>query len=112
MDNIKVISTKQKKSIGDTSNVFNKTSEALFNLLDNMSKLKEKAAYIDNSKDKMIGDVSNISSILEETSASTEEVLASSEEQLATVQEIAEQALTTKKLAENLNSEICRFKIQ
>nr|WP_276576121.1 methyl-accepting chemotaxis protein [Oceanirhabdus seepicola] len=111
MDNIKIISTKQKSSINDTTNVFNKTSNTLANLVDNMSQLKEKAGFIDINKDKMIGDISNISSILEETSASTEEVSASAEEQLATIQEIADQAKRAKELSEELNNEIDRFKI-
>ncbi|MCY6354768.1 methyl-accepting chemotaxis protein [Clostridium sp. ZS2-4] len=111
MEEVKNISGEQNKSIQNTSDIFKETSKSLEILVDRMNQVKNYAEDMEESKDEIMNAISNISAVTEETSASTEEISASTEEQLASIEKIAEYAQVSKELADNLKSEIDKFRI-
>ncbi|WMJ79242.1 methyl-accepting chemotaxis protein [Clostridium sp. MB40-C1] len=108
---VELISKEQNRSIENTNNIFIETSNSLKNLVNKISKVKSYSEEIEASKEGILNAISNISAVTEETSASTEEVSASTSEQLLGIEQITDQAETSKKLAENLHKEIQKFKV-
>ncbi|MCY6370233.1 methyl-accepting chemotaxis protein [Clostridium ganghwense] len=112
MEEVKQITGEQNKSIENTGDIFNQTSESLKKLVDKIDKVNEYAEDMEESKNEIINAMTNVSAVTEETSASTEEVAASTEEQLAAMEEVASHAQTVNELGDELKNKIDKFIIE
>jgi len=111
MGEVNDIAQSQNKSIDNTGKIFIKIEAKLKELLLKIEEVNSISDDISNNKDDIISSIQNISAITEENTAGTQEVSASTEEQLASIEEIVDIAETSRKLAQNLESDIEKFKL-
>jgi len=99
----------QEKALLDTVSAFEKISEAVSIINDNINKVSEEAKILTVNA-KYTGDaINNIASISQETASGTEEVAASTEEQTSIIHQIAESAESLSAIANELQESINKF---
>lgn len=130
--NIKGIIQEMQLSIKDTEDHMNESNEVIhetyeasssvfkfFNIIeDKVQNTVEQVELftnvlkdIEEGKNVAISAIEEISAVSEECAASTEEINASVEEQTASMQQIDNMAISLKEIAEKLNLEISKFKL-
>lgn len=105
------IGDKQNELIENTGNIFNQTASSLEIIVKKLDAGIGKNENIDKGKDKIIEAIENVSAITEENSAGAEEVSASTQQQLASIHELSSYSQDMKTNAENLMTQINKFKI-
>lgn len=111
MNQIQSVVEEQSRSVKETKTIFDETQAILNRLVANMEKTLGHAKSVNVNKDRIVSEIENISAMLQESSAGVEEVSASTEEQLASMEEIAGNAESAKEMAENLLSQVKRFRV-
>lgn len=111
MEEAKVIVEKANISLEETRKVFDEINITTEDVANQIIFLGEDINYIDESKDRVLGSVENISSVSQQTAAATEEISASSEEQTAAMEEIASSIENVNDMINNLSNSIKVFKI-
>lgn len=101
----------QTESVGETREIFNKIMESIVVLMKHIEDVKEAIELTNKDKDNIVNRMLNISSVAQESSASTEEVSASAEEINATMTEFNERTLKLKELAKELEDKLSVFTI-
>lgn len=102
----------QEEAVHETQKIFNEIIGAITLLAQKIEEIKADTSDIEVKKEKVVGQIENISSISEETASSTEEVSASAQQINATMQEVTNNVAELQRLSEKLNNEINRFIIQ
>ncbi len=100
----------QTESVNDTSDKFNGINQALEIMLNLISDLNTSGTRMDTKKEEMIATMENLSAISEENAAGTEEASASVEVQTSSMDDIAGASEALAELAQNLQTEINKFK--
>ncbi|WFR57492.1 methyl-accepting chemotaxis protein [Anaerocolumna sp. AGMB13025] len=100
----------QTVSVTDTSQKFDGISAALEHMQELISNLNHSGARMLIKKDEIISTMENLSAISEENAAGTEEASASMEEQTAAMDEIANASESLAELAQELQTEIGKFR--
>ena len=80
-------------------------------MITKVDEVKISIVDINEKKQSTVSEIENISSISEETASSSEEVTASTEEITATMEEFTKHSSELQILAEQLETEIRKFKI-
>lgn len=100
----------QTVSVTDTSQKFDGISAALEHMQELISNLNHSGSRMLIKKDEIISTMENLSAISEENAAGTEEASASMEEQTAAMDEIANASESLAELAQELQTEIGKFR--
>ncbi len=111
MQQAKIIVIDQDKTVEETTEIFNEIYSSISNLMNMVHSIKEQVSNIDNQKDEVRRQIQSISSTSEETAAASQEVSASAEEINATMDEFNKYVIGLHDLAEKLNDELCKFKL-
>ena len=80
--------------------------------LEQIDSLSSNIVNVGRDKDEVVLSIESITSIAEQSSASTQEVSASVEEQTATIEEIARMTEDLKNMADELEDIIGKFQIE
>lgn len=110
-DTVGTIMKSQTNSVENTIDKFNGIREAIEKIRVIIEDLNVSGNNMDVKKEEMIETIENLSAISEENAASTQEATASVEIQTNSITEIANASESLAKLAEELQVEISRFKI-
>ena len=100
----------QTESVNDTSDKFSGINQALEIMQNLISDLNTSGSQMDTKKEEMISTMENLSAISEENAAGTEEASASVEVQTSSMDDIAGASEALAELAQNLQTEINKFK--
>jgi methyl-accepting chemotaxis protein len=100
----------QTVSVTETSKKFEGISAALEHMQELITNLNHSGARMQVKKDEIISTMENLSAISEENAAGTEEASASMEEQTAAMDEIATASESLAELAQELQTEIGKFR--
>ncbi len=111
MQQAKIIVIDQDKTVEETTEIFNEIYSSISNLMNMVHSIKDQVSNIDNQKDEVRRQIQSISSTSEETAAASQEVSASAEEINATMDEFNKYVMGLHDLAEKLNDELCKFKL-
>lgn len=103
---------KQTDSVTDTKNKFDLIAENIKNMEEHCSQLDESTRRMEESRNVIVGVVSNLSAISEENAACMEEAAASVEEQAKSVESVSESSHRVASLADKLTKEISKFTIE
>lgn len=101
----------QDLSVNNTHDIFNEILNSIGGMINKVEEVKLSVADIDKKKCRVVTEIENISSISQENAAVSEEVTASTEEISGAMDKYTEYADELQLLAEKLNLEIKRFKI-
>lgn len=113
-DSIKVtreVVKAQDIAVSDTKEIFGKILNSISEMSEKVSDISVAIRQTAENKDKLLNIMHNVSSVSQESAASTQELNASSEEISANIEEFARYAEELKKLSDDLHSEIHRFRI-
>ncbi len=94
----------------ETQKVFHDIMEAVKNLSDRVSNIKNNIHEMGLKKDSIVGQIENISAISQESASATEEVTASTEQINITMDNITKHATELQMLSEQLQERINSFK--
>ncbi|HHV39527.1 MAG TPA: methyl-accepting chemotaxis protein [Tepidimicrobium sp.] len=98
--------------VEETLGSFDTIQEAVANTLEQINKLTLSIDSVGVQKDEVVLSIKSITSIAQESSASTEEVTAAMEEQLATMEEIANMTQQLSKMANDLEKAVDSFSLE
>lgn len=104
--------TKQITAVLDTERAFVSISEKVCNITHNISDANKLYSEIKNNKDIMVESLQTITSVCEETAASSQEVSASTQQQIAVIESISEQAKNLKNQVAKLEEVAQLFKMK
>jgi methyl-accepting chemotaxis protein len=102
----------QEQAVYETQKIFNEIINSITLLAQKIEEIKTDTADIDTKKEKVVGQIENISSVSEETASSTEEVSASAQQINATMQEVTNHVEELQRLSEKLQAGVSRFTIR
>lgn len=111
MDETEIVVKDQEEAVVKTQKIFREIINSIGTLTEKVDEIKSHTTDIDNKKEKVVGQIENISSISEETASATEEVSASAEEINATMEDFTRYAEQLKSLSAELEMEIGKFKL-
>lgn len=109
-DTVETIMESQTASVENTIDKFNGIRDAIEKIRLIIEDLNTYGNNMNVKKEEMIGTIENLSAISEENAAGTEEASASVEIQTSSITEIANASESLAKLAEELQTEISKFK--
>ncbi len=117
-DNNVNLATSIKNAVDDEGKVLSSVSDS-FDVVNtkigktaaSVSAIYTKSVQLDNAKDNVIDEISNLSAISEQNAASCEETNASMEELKANIENIHKQAEDTKDVSVQLNGVVSYFKV-
>lgn len=111
MDETEIVVKDQEDAVVKTQKIFREIINSIGVLTEKVDEIRSHTTEINDKKEKVVGQIENISSISEETASATEEVSASAEEINATMEEFTRYADKLKSLSEELECEISKFKL-
>lgn len=107
MDSAKV----QSESVSDTKEKFDLIAEHIRKMEENCMQLAHSTEKMEESRNVIVGVVSNLSAISEENAACMEEAAASVEEQAKAIDSVSDSSIQVAALADKLTQEVGRFVI-
>lgn len=111
MEQAKSIVNDQDQTVEETIEIFNKIYSSINDLMNMVYSVKEQVLNINHQKTEVTRQIENISSTSQETAAASQEVSASTEEINATMDEFNNYVMGLQNLAERLNGELRKFKL-
>ncbi|WP_456276581.1 methyl-accepting chemotaxis protein [Bacillus sp. AK128] len=99
------------QAVTDTESEFSTISSTIQDILRYVGKSSEYIQSVDESTKELLTSIQSVSSVSEETSATSEEVLASVDQQAGAIRSISEQAESLNQLSDELNDLLKRFTI-
>ncbi len=101
----------QTKGVEVTRDTFQQITASVTNLMNGINEIKSSTSKTNKTTEDVVDKMLNISSVAQESSASTEEVSASAQEINATMEEFNQMALKLKELSGDLRDNLSKFKI-
>ncbi|WP_026884732.1 methyl-accepting chemotaxis protein [Clostridium akagii] len=105
------IVNEQEIAVGETKDIFSEILKSINVMIKKVDEVKLSIIDINEKKQSTVSEIQNISYISEQTASASEEVTASTEEITATMEEFTRYSSNLKTLAEQLEAEINKFKI-
>lgn len=106
------IVNKQSEDMKQTADILNQVITGITGLIDRIDSIAISVENMDKSKEKVVDVIGNLSSVSQENAASTEETSASTTMAMETVKKIADEAVSLKKVAQDLEDRMKQFIIQ
>ncbi|BCZ48752.1 methyl-accepting chemotaxis protein [Clostridium gelidum] len=100
----------QTKVVNNTIATFKEISVQVEEMIPNMYSIAKDFVKLDNEKDSLISNISNISAVSEQISATTQEIYASSEELSSASSEVANTSQKVNTLSSELDASFNQFK--
>jgi len=111
MHTTKSVVDEQTSAVNETREIFSRILQSIKTLMGEISATQVSVNETNKNKNDIVSRMQSISAVAEETSASTEEVSASTQEVTAVMHEFTNSSNELKKLAEELENEINKFKL-
>lgn len=111
MEEVKVKLKEQQEKLDATKHQFESVNVGIMSSREETMEINDQAKACDDSREKVIDIIQNLSAISEENAASSQETMASMQELNDTIGILAESAGSLKKLAEDLSESIGFFQI-
>ena len=100
----------QEVAVSETHKIFSEILKSIEIMITKVDEIKISIVDIEEKKQSTVSEIKNISFISEQTAAASEEVTASAEEITATMEELTRHSSELQILAEQLGTEINKFK--
>jgi len=101
----------QDLTVGQTKKLFTQILKSIEIMINKVDEVKISIIDINDKKQSTVSEIENISSISEQTASSSQQVTASTEEITAAMEEFTKHSSELQILAEELDAEIKKFKI-
>ncbi len=104
-------SEEQSQAVKAVEEAFAHIDGAISEISGMIGQMTQEVVAVNSDKDAIVASIENISAVSEESAAASEEVTASVQQQTAAISEVARASEHLRELAEELESEIRKFKI-
>lgn len=112
MEDVKESVVAQDVAVHETREIFNELLSSLTDMENRVNEVKSSVNLIDQNRESVVREMSNISSVSSHNAAASEEVYASTEEITARMSEFSEYATDLAELANGLKDEVLKFKVK
>ncbi len=109
---MKKVSQEQNLAVDKTNSSFNDIANAIDNIVTKISDVNTAVIKMQNDKSDVISAIENISSVSEQTAASSQEVAATTESQLKTLDDMKTSAQNLDELVNQLNVSLKKYKLR
>ena len=111
IESTETVVNEQDLAVGQTKEIFSQILKSIEIMITKVDEIKISIIDVNEKKQSAVSEIESISSISEQTASSSQEVTASTEEITATMEEVTKYSNELQTLAEQLDSEIKKFKI-
>ena len=101
----------QNRLVADAGDSMNRLSDSVGNVADNIAVITDEARRLDEAKNRVLNNISDLSAISEENAASSEQVSASVDEVAGAIEGVKEEAEKMRELAVDLDERMAFFKL-
>ncbi len=101
----------QETVVSETKHIFGEILKSIELMISKVDKIKVSVIEMDKKKETTVSKINDISFVSEQTASASEEVSASAEEINATMEELTKHSINLNMLAEQLETQISKFKI-
>ncbi len=112
MDVMKKISQEQNNAVNMTDNAFNDIAGAITGIVQKINEVNNSVTRMQTDKDQVINAIENISSVSEETAASSQQVAATTEHQLKAIEDMKDASCSMEKLVQELDVHLKKYKVK
>ncbi|QNU68282.1 methyl-accepting chemotaxis protein [Ruminiclostridium herbifermentans] len=112
MEIMKKVSQDQNLAVDKTNSSFNDIANAIDFIVEKISDVNTAVIKMQNDKGDVISAIENISSVSQQTAASSEEVAATTENQLKILDEMKQSAQSLDQLVNQLNANLKKYKLK
>ncbi len=111
-DNVKKIIVEEEESLNVTREKFTLLDKNIQSSVEEIASVSSITKQLESIKDTILGEVTDLSTVAEETSATNEEVAASVQTIASNVKEVSQDTHTINQLAEGLKESVSHFKLE
>ncbi len=112
MDVMKKVSQEQSSAVAQTNRAFGDIAGGIESIIVKIKEVNESVTKMQQEKDHVIEAIESISSVSEETAASSQEVAATTEHQLKAIEEMKDAALGMNDLVQELDKNLKKYKLR
>lgn len=112
MADLRRASGEQIKSVDTTKNAFEDIANAIFTIVDKFKYVNESVSKMQEDKNEVTLSIEHISSVSQQTAASSEEMTATTETQVNAFGELQHASTDLSNLVDDLNNKIRKYKLQ
>lgn len=112
MEIMKKVSQEQNDAVGMTNKAFGDIAGGIESIVGKIKHVNESVSTMQQDKDQVLLAIEYISSVSEETAASSQEVAATTEQQLKAIDDMKEAALGMNDLAHELDKNLKKYKLR
>ncbi|NMA34966.1 MAG: methyl-accepting chemotaxis protein [Clostridiaceae bacterium] len=112
MEMMRKVSQEQSEAVDSTNKAFGDIAEGIVAIVDKIKAVNDAVIAMQKGKDHVISAIENISSVSEETAASSGEVAATTEQQLKEIDEMKVAAAQLDELVQELDKKLKKIKIR
>ncbi|PYG88858.1 methyl-accepting chemotaxis protein [Ruminiclostridium sufflavum DSM 19573] len=112
MEVMKKVSQEQNLAVDKTNSSFNDIANAIDFIVTKINDVNEAVIKMQNDKSEVISSIENISSVSQQTAASSEEVAATTENQLKILDDMKTSAQSLDQLVNQLNLNLKKYKLR
>jgi methyl-accepting chemotaxis protein len=111
MEDLRKASAEQIQSVNTTKAAFDDIANAMFTIVDKFKSVTESVARMQKDKDEVIASIEHISSVSQQTAASSQEMRATTETQINSFDELQKASRSLGDLVVDLNNKIKKYKL-
>lgn len=112
MEDLKKASAEQIQSVSTTKAAFDDIANAMFTIVDKFKSVTESVSKMQKDKDEVIASIEHISSVSQQTAASSQEMRATTETQINSFDELQKASKSLNDLVVDLNNKIKKYKLR
>lgn len=112
MEVMKKVSQEQNQAVDKTNSSFNDIANAIDFIVEKINEVNKAVIKMQTDKTEVISAIENISSVSEETAASSQEVAATTENQLKTIDDMKIASESLSQLVKQLDVKLKRYKLR
>jgi len=112
MEDLRKASEEQNQSVEKTGQAFGDIANAIYAIVDKFRSVNDSVTKMQTDKDEVIRAIEHISSVSQETAASSQEMAATTEAQMKAFDELHEASTDLGKLVVELDEKLKRYKLR
>ena len=112
MADLRNASEEQIMSVDKTKSAFDDIANAIFTIVDKFKKVNEAVAKMQKDKDEVVLSIEHISSVSQQTAASSQEMTATTETQIKSFAELQQASKSLGDLVVDLNNKLKKYKLR
>ncbi len=112
MEDMKKVTQEQNTAVVETNRAFNDIANGIDSIVERINNVSESVGLMQKDKDVVITAIENISSVSQETAASSQQVAATTEHQLKAIEDMKGASVALDELVQELEKKLKKYKLR